>query len=134
MSEPVPARLRGTVVTVFVVGLALGSCISRAPFACDDDIECQRDGSNGTCAAPGYCAHRDDECPSGLRFGRFAAELAETCVEVLAEGSGSSVGSTGGPRSTDSGDASTSSSSGEPPAPPEICDGIDNDGDGLVDE
>jgi hypothetical protein len=122
------------------------ACIARAPFACDEDEQCQGAGVEGYCVAPGYCAHPDDGCDSGLRFSRFAAPaLAEQCTEPeLATGSsgageGSSTSgdsSTSGGSSTSEGSstaASDSSSSGEP-VPVEECDGVDNDGDGFVDE
>jgi hypothetical protein len=122
------------------LGLAAG-CIERAPFACDEDEQCRAPGVEGSCVAPGFCAHPDDGCESGLRFGRFAApELAGECTTPELAGSssgtpGSSSEGADGSSSTDpsTGDGSSSSSTGEP-VPLEECNGIDDDGDGLVDE
>lgn len=125
----------------------LSACIDRAPFACEEDPQCQAPDREGRCIAPGYCAHPDDGCPSGLRFGRFAAPaLAGRCTEPDG-GSGSSGAASTGEGSGSSGGASTSeltststhtstdgSSTSADPPPLEECDGIDNDGDGLVDE
>src|SRR5690606_1522024 len=112
------------------------------PFPCDEDAQCRTTGVEGYCVAPGFCAHPDGGCDSGLRFGRFAdPAVAGECTELESSGSSSSSGegsSTGAP--PDEGSSSTaqgtdegSSSSGEP-VPLEECDGIDNDGDGLIDE
>ncbi|MCA9704470.1 MAG: C-type lectin domain-containing protein [Myxococcales bacterium] len=117
------------------LGIVLGplACIDRGSFACEADVQCEGPERPGQCVAPGFCAHPDDACPSGLRFGRFAAEaLAGTCVEVEA-GSGSSGDASGSTGSSGSSGSSESSSSGAP-IPDEECDGIDNDGDGLIDE
>jgi hypothetical protein len=125
-----------------LLGCSLGlasACIDRAPFACDEDEECQGAGVEGRCVAPGYCAHPDEACDSGLRFGRFAAPaLAEQCTEPeLATGSSAgeswSEGSSAGSSEGSSTQASESSSSGEP-VPLEECNGVDDDGDGLIDE
>lgn len=115
------------------LGLALVSaaCIEREPFACDADVQCEAPGRPGQCVEPGFCAHPDETCPSGLRYGRFAdAPLVNKCT-MLAVGSSSTAGSSSS--GFGSGSSSSSSSSGEP-IPLEECDGVDNDQDGLVDE
>ncbi|MCX4247984.1 C-type lectin domain-containing protein [Paraliomyxa miuraensis] len=131
----------GRVLLVCALGV-LSACIDRAPFACEEDVQCQSPERDGRCVAPGYCAHPDERCPSGLRFGRFAAPaLVGQCIEVEDESTGaSSTGSSstsGGSSSSDGGSTTGttagSSSSGDP-LPTEECDGIDNDGDGLIDE
>jgi hypothetical protein len=126
------------------LGLAV-ACIDRAPFACEDDEQCRGADLEGSCVAPGFCAHPDEDCESGQRFGRFASpELAGRCTRPeLATGSGSSSsegsseGSGEGSSESSSEGSSTqageSSSSGEP-GPQEECNGLDDDGDGLVDE
>ncbi|MEM9453182.1 MAG: C-type lectin domain-containing protein [Myxococcota bacterium] len=123
------------------VGLATAACIQAEPFACEDDEQCMGLGQPGRCVEPGFCAHPDEGCPSGLRFSRFASEpLASTCTMPTDEPSSSTEGSSSeGSSSEGSSTAGSgsggSSSSGDPiPVDPEECDGIDNDGDGLVDE
>jgi hypothetical protein len=125
-----------------LLGCSLGlasACIDRAPFACDEDEECQGAGVEGSCVAPGYCAHPDEGCDSGLRFSRFAAPaLAEQCTEPevvtgSTDASEDTSEGTSGASEGSSSQASDSSSSGEP-VPVEECNGIDDDGDGLVDE
>jgi hypothetical protein len=124
--------------------LATAACIDRAPFACDEDEQCRAAGMEGSCVAPGFCAHPDQDCASGLRFGRFAApELAGQCTETelatgSSEGSSGSSGASAGSSEGSSPDSSSteageSSSSGDP-LPLEECNGVDDDGDGLVDE
>ncbi len=127
---------RGSTLAGAALGLLLGACIARSPFACDDDAQCQRGDQPGLCAAPGYCAYLDDTCDSGWRFDRFAAaDLAESCVEPP---SASSTGSPSGSDASTSNDATSTTAGSEsttgPPIPDEICDGRDNDGDGLIDE
>lgn len=96
--------------------------------------------------APGFCATPDEGCASGLRFGRFAApELAGQCtelstgtssggaVESSSAANSSTVGSSSAADSSGAAGSSSSSSTGEP-TPLEECNGVDDDGDGLVDE
>lgn len=115
------------------VGLLSAACIEPAPFACDDDEQCSTPQQPGQCVEPGFCAHPDDDCPSGLRFSRFASEpLARMCTTPEPEPT-TTLGSSGSSSSGGGESSSGSSSSGEP-IPLEECDGVDNDGDGLVDE
>jgi hypothetical protein len=127
---------RSPLLVAGCLGLA-SACIDRAPFACDEDEQCRASGVEGSCVAPGFCAHPDEECESGLRFGRFAApELAGQCtMPELATGSGLGSDSSSGESSSEgsSTEAGESSSSGEP-QPLEECNGVDDDDDGLVDE
>ncbi len=114
-------------------------CIQVGAFVCIDDDECGRDGIAGRCLAAG-CAHPDDGCESGERYSSYAdSTTAGRCVPVMGESGVSSSG----PMATDATDGllTTSASSGSdglgttgPPAPDELCNGVDDDGDGLIDE
>ncbi len=121
----VTARMRRGVFVTAIIAAGVGTlaCIDRAPFACESDEQCEGAGQEGICASPGYCAEPDDSCQSQWAYGRFASpELVGRCTPV--EGGSSSSGS----------DSDSRSSSSGMPVPLEECDGIDNDGDGLVDE
>ncbi len=115
-------------------GATLG-CVQVGTFACIDDAECQGDGLEGRCLASG-CAHPDPECDSSERYSRYAmADVAGRCVPETEPGSTSvatstSDGDTSGDDTSDDGSSSTTG----PPPPPEECNGIDDDGDGLIDE
>ncbi len=115
-----------------IFALATSTCIDRAPFECVEDQECRGPGAPGICAAPGYCAVEDLSCESGWSYGRFATpELVGRCTEP--ESGSSSGGGSSSEGSSSEGSSSSSSSSGDP-LPVEECNGIDDDGDGLIDE
>jgi hypothetical protein len=60
------------------LGIYVAACGSPGAFRCTENVDC---GAEGVCV-DGYCAFPDAECPSGLRFGEFAAgALAGTCVD-----------------------------------------------------
>jgi len=98
-----------------LVGLVVGSLsCETATFGCLDDSECS---AAGVCAEPGYCAFPQDECESGLSFGKHASpELAGQCVPE------SPSGTTGGGQ-TDSGAASS-----DGPADPSTTIAVDGSG------
>lgn len=112
---------------------ALSGCIQVGTFACLDDTECRDASLEGRCL-PAGCAHPDEDCRSGERYSRYAEpDVAGRCVppeegsEGTASGGATSV-------SDPSASADTLEASTGPPPPVEQCNGIDDDGDGLIDE
>ncbi|MCB9753982.1 MAG: hypothetical protein H6713_28900 [Myxococcales bacterium] len=75
MSRAIPLAL--SLTPALVLSLALG-CLRVDAFTCAQDGEC---GADGVCEEDGSCSFPDDECPSGKRYGDYAAaELAGACV------------------------------------------------------
>ncbi|MEM9456367.1 MAG: C-type lectin domain-containing protein [Myxococcota bacterium] len=115
-------------------GATLGSCIQVGTFACIDNAECQGTNLDGRCLAAG-CAHPDEGCESGERYSRYAEpDVAGRCVPM----GGSSESTLPASGSTTTTSITTASNPTEvstgPPPPNEQCNGIDDDGDGLIDE
>jgi hypothetical protein len=74
----------------------------------------------------------DATCPAGERFSKYAdPELAGSCFD--GDGDGTTSTSEGTSTLAESSSGESSSSSGEPP-PVELCNGVDDNLDGLVDE
>ena len=122
-------------------------CIAPGHFACAGDGEC----GDGRCVE-GSCLVPDATCPSSERWSKYAeGDLAGLCyagegeagtttstsidVTTLTPGSSSSESSVdeSSSSSTSSVSSLSSSSSGEP-VPLELCNGIDDNDNGLVDE
>ncbi|MEM9491495.1 MAG: hypothetical protein AAGC55_20290 [Myxococcota bacterium] len=55
-----------------------------AEFACQEDIDCVRNGVQGQCINPqGFCGFLDEQCDNGLRWDSTAEDqLADTCVVI----------------------------------------------------
>lgn len=120
-----------------LVGAA--GCIDRGQFLCSDDVQCL--APQGRCIA-GSCVLDDEACPHG-RYSEYAApalagrcyepdDLGSTGSDPTTTSSTSAAGSTtidAGLESSSEGDSSTGA-----PVPVELCNGIDDDGNGLVDE
>lgn len=69
-------------------GLGLGACLEPTTRPCRADEECRLDDRKGTCEPDGYCAYPSAECPSGSRYGPFAAQASACtvdCTEVSPE-------------------------------------------------
>lgn len=67
-----------------VLGIGAAACRPASVFPCSSDVECVRGGEMGVCVEAGYCAFHDSDCPSGLRFGEYAApDLAGECVSTF---------------------------------------------------
>lgn len=82
---------------------------SPTEYSCRERAQCARGDAQGQCEPNGWCAYRDPECPSALRYGTQAGDgLAGTCVPPGDDGS--SGGSGGGGSS--SGNSSGGGSSG----------------------
>lgn len=126
-------------VRAFGLGLLLTAvgCIDPGTFVCANSPQCPR----GQCIA-GDCVIEDPDCDFG-RYSKYARpEVAGTCYEPqpVAASSSGEVGSSGtgegsssGTNSGSTGNADSSSSSGEP-VPVELCNGFDDNDNGLVDE
>ncbi len=67
----------------YVLGCLLcGACLPETPasFVCQSDLMCTRNWKPGHCEATGDCTFDDPNCPSGRRYGVFAAApLAGVC-------------------------------------------------------
>jgi hypothetical protein len=124
-------------VALLGLGLVAG-CIVPGHFVCAGPDDC----GDGRCEA-GSCVVPDASCPSAERYSRYAqADLAGTCFEGDEHTTTTSTSSSSAPatsiassesNSSESSSSESSSSSGEPP-PVELCNGVDDDGNGLVDE
>ena len=134
-------RIAAVVRVAQLLGLLLvAGCIDPGHFVCTGEGDC---GVDGRCVA-GSCVVADASCPSLERYSKYAeGELAGACFEgedvgssstatSIAESS-SSESSSGESSSSESSSSEGSSSSGEP-APTELCNGIDDNDNGLVDE
>lgn len=132
---------------------------SDSDFACSDDDQCAGAGPSPRCEPGGACSIADDECDSGRRYADGTGADAGQCLVLEGTSSGGGApgsgtagsrpppmittgpgtpgtgDSTGGPPSTAETTAGTSviPDMGSPPAV-ELCNGRDDDGDGLVDE
>jgi hypothetical protein len=52
-------------------------------LSCIDDTVCLRDGVQGSCLTPGFCAFDDGDCTSGMRWDTTAGDgLADDCVSA----------------------------------------------------
>ncbi|MCH9681363.1 MAG: C-type lectin domain-containing protein [Deltaproteobacteria bacterium] len=131
-------------------------------FTCQDDAQCQGAGPQPACEPTGACSVADGDCDSGRRYADGGGSMAGTCVPAADSSTSSGAGSSSTdtqpapdesssseplPPDTTSGTTmavdDTSTDTGRPPETgsttgvpisPEVCDGVDNDGDGLVDE
>jgi hypothetical protein len=65
-----------------LVLLMASSCSSvNRERVCDEPSQCVRDGVQGSCVQPGFCAFEDTECDSGLRWDSTARDsFADQCV------------------------------------------------------
>ncbi len=124
--------------------LSSAGCIVPGHFVCAGDADC----GDGRCVE-GSCLVPDPDCPSSERWHKYAdGDLAGLCYVTDEAGSTStSVDASTAPdpstsssapvddtSSSESPPASESSSSSGEPLPPELCNGIDDNGNGLVDE
>ncbi len=67
-----------TTIAALALSLTATACLRVDFFTCAESSEC---GASGVCEAGGSCSFPDSECPSGRRFGEFAAEeLSGACV------------------------------------------------------
>lgn len=92
-------QVLSVVLTVGVPG-----CFQTVTYACEDNAQCRVDGAQGVCEPSGYCAYEDDACDGGRRYGPFAGDLADRCVDpepgtTSSEGSGA-TGTRGGSESS----------------------------------
>lgn len=132
----------GRVAQLLGFGLVAG-CIDPGHFVCTGEGDC---GVDGRCVA-GSCVVADASCPSLERYSKYAEDgLAGACFEgedpssssitvaSVDDTSSSSEGSSSdASTSTESSSSGSSSSTGEP-KPTEVCNGIDDNDNGLVDE
>jgi hypothetical protein len=118
-----------------LVAVTAVSCIDPGQFICTSDGDCL--SPEGRCEA-GNCVMVDADCPLG-RYSEYAApDLAGRCFEAdsgstsVVEPATTADDATTSPGGT-TGASGDSSSSGEP-IPVEVCNGIDDNDNGLVDE
>lgn len=104
--------------------LVAHGCVERGPFRCEDASECRRGDEAGICAAAGFCAYADEDCPSGHRYSDLAGDgLAEQCTDDDVASDSSTAGTTEGTSTTMTGDVSSEAGSSDTgtPMPGEIA-------------
>jgi alpha-tubulin suppressor-like RCC1 family protein len=78
----VDLSLRSLLAVVVVVGFG---CVQKGEYECANDTQC----APGICGAQGFCAFADTSCPSGYRYGTYAADgVADTCASGPASADG----------------------------------------------
>lgn len=130
-----------------IAGLGASLRCSAPDFVCSDDAQCEGAGPSPRCEPDGACSIADDACEGGRRYASAAGALSGQCVGAGASSGGSPPGTAGDSAGTSlddssgegSGDPQTTAATmplpdvGRPPSI-EVCNGEDDDGDGLVDE
>jgi hypothetical protein len=82
-------------------------------FACEEDAQCAAT-AGGRCEADARCSYPDGECPSGRRYGEYAGEQSNVCVDAPSPtSSGADTAETLETSATTAGDSTTSTGSGE---------------------
>jgi hypothetical protein len=73
--------MRGSVLTILALSLALGAACKPKEFICARDEECvASSGGHGRCVLT-HCAYSDPACASTLRFDQTAGDDADECVD-----------------------------------------------------
>src|SRR5262245_19262880 len=79
---------------VLLVTCAVWGCVDVPVYRCSTDAECTLDEVQGSCELDdptidpsdvnrGLCAFPDGACGSGRRFGEFAGDHADACVQAM---------------------------------------------------
>ena len=60
--------------------VAIAGCVRPGAYHCRQNTECVVDGMQGVCEALGYCSFPDGSCDGGFRYGAYAGQYANQCV------------------------------------------------------
>jgi alpha-tubulin suppressor-like RCC1 family protein len=78
---------RLALLLTLLLTLASG-CLSKNPYSCASDLQCQQNGMLGFCESVGYCSFTSTDCPSGRQFGDLSGPYANVCVDGATQDAG----------------------------------------------
>lgn len=74
-----------TCARLAIAAALLASCVRTGSYECGSADQCLRDGVQGRCEAVSFCSFPDPACASGARFGDYAGDYANRCVDEVGE-------------------------------------------------